>query len=105
EVPRAARLAAREGGTHPPEPAQGAGGEGGGAAAAEERHPHRLHAATPARARCSPTRSALAAIVRLGLTPPATGSALASTTERFSTPRNEHHPSSGDVRGSRPMRT
>ena len=46
-----------------------------------------------------PVRSALAAIVSEGLTPPARGSALPSVTYRFSSPRNAPHSSSGD--GSR----
>lgn len=53
----------------------------------------------------SPTRSALAAIVRLGLTPPPVGRNDASTTNRFSTPRRRHQGSSGAVFGSSPKRT
>ena len=53
----------------------------------------------------APTRSAFAAIVRLGLTPADIGSALPSVTNRFATPRTLQRPSSGEVSGSVPIRT
>jgi hypothetical protein len=51
------------------------------------------------------TRSALAAMVRLGLTPADMGNALPSVTQRLSTPRKRQCSSSGEVDGSTPMRT
>src|SRR6185436_18659583 len=56
-------------------------------------------------AMCVPVRSALAAIVSDGLTPPDRGSALPSVTNRFSRPRKPPRSSSGERRGSTPSLT
>jgi len=49
-----------------------------------------------------PTLNPLAAIVKLGFTPPELGMKLPSTTNRLSTPKNRHHGSSTAMLGSLP---
>ena len=54
---------------------------------------------------CTPTRNALAPMVRAGLTAAAVGSALASATKRLENPRKRPSSSTGAVAASGPMRT